>query len=114
MCLIRDIVPIPKGSKSASESDNYRAIALCVLFLNIFEYCLLISNKDKLLVSNLQFEYKAEHSTSQCTWLAKEVITNDKNNGSNVYACLSDCSKAFNKIKHDVLFKKLYDKAFLH
>ncbi len=35
--LMSTIVSIPKGSKSASESDNYRAIALCVLFLNIFE-----------------------------------------------------------------------------
>ncbi len=63
-----------------------------------------------MLVSNLQFAYKAEHSTYQCTWLAKEVITHYKNNGSNVYACLLDCSKAFDKIKHDLLFKTLYDK----
>ncbi len=63
-----------------------------------------------MLVSNLQFAYKAEHSTSQCTWLDKEVITHHKNNGSNVYACRLDCPKAFDKIKHDVLFKKLYDK----
>ncbi len=67
-------VAIPKGSKSVSESENYRAIALCVLFLKIFEYFLLISNKDILLVSNLHFAYKAEHYTSQCTWLAKEVL----------------------------------------
>ncbi len=65
--------------------------------LNIFEYCLLISNKEKLLVSNLQFAYKAEQSTSQFTWLAKEVITHYKNNGSNVYACLLDCSKVLTK-----------------
>ncbi len=109
--LMSTIVPIPKeGSNSASELDNYRAIALCVLFLKIFEYCLLISNKDKLLVSNLQFAYNADYSTSQCTWLAKEVITHYKNNESNVYTCLLDCSKAFDKIKHDVRFKKLYDK----
>ncbi len=63
-----------------------------------------------MLVSNLQFAYKAEHSTSQCTWLVKEVITYFKNNGSNVCVCLLGCSKAFDKIKPDVLFKKLYDK----
>ncbi len=117
-CIIHGFIPdkmlmstiVPKGSKGASESDNCKAIALCVLFLKIFEYCPLISNKDKLLVSNLKFAYKVEHSTSQCTWLAKYVIKHYKNNGYNVYARLFDCSKAFDKIKHDVFFKKLYDK----
>ncbi len=65
--LMSTLVPIPEGSNSESESDNYRAIALCGLFLKIFEYCLLISNKDKMLVSNLQFAFKVDHSTSQCT-----------------------------------------------
>ncbi len=69
--IMSTILPITKGSKGASESDNYRAIALYVLVIKIFEYCLLISNKDKLLVSNLQFAYKEEHSTPQCIWLAK-------------------------------------------
>ncbi len=38
--LMSTIVPILKGSKGASESHNYRAIILCVLFLKILEYCL--------------------------------------------------------------------------
>ncbi len=108
--LVSTMIPIPKGSKNESLSENYRAIALCVLFLKIFEYCLLNGNRDKLLVSGLQFAYKPEHSTSQCTWLAKEVISHYKNRGSDVYACLLDCSKAFDKVKHDVLFKMLCDK----
>ncbi len=108
--LMHTIVPIHNGSKSVHKTDNYRAIVLCVLLLKIFEYCLLISNKDKVLVGNLQFAYKAEHSTSQCTWLAKQVITYYTNNGSNVSACLLHCSKTFDKIKLDLLCKKLNDK----
>ncbi len=109
--LVSTMLPLPKGGgKSDKLSDNYRAIALCVLFLKIFEYCVLNVNRNKLLVSGLQFAYKPEHSTTQCTWLAKEVISYYKSKGSDVYACLLDCSKAFDKIRHDVLFKKLYDK----
>ncbi len=29
--LMSTVVPIPKGSKGTSASDNYRAIALCVV-----------------------------------------------------------------------------------
>ena len=109
--LISTLVPIPKDmSKSDIVSDNYRAIALSALFMKIFEYCVLNQNRDKLLVSGLQFAYKPEHSTTQCTWAAKEVVSYYNNNGSNVHACVLDCSKAFDKIRHDILFKKLYDK----
>ncbi len=109
--LMSTLVPIPKDlSNSDAVSDNYRAIALCDLFLKIFEYCVLNTNRDKLLVSGLQFAYKLEHSTTQCTWAAKEVISYYNNKGSGGYICVLDCSKAFDKIRHDVLFTKLYDK----
>ncbi len=63
-----------------------------------------------MLVSGLQFADKPELSTTQCTWAAKEVISYYNNKCSSVYACVLDCSKAFDKIRHDVLFTKLYDK----
>ncbi len=63
--LISTLLPIPKDlSNSDAVSDNYRAIALCDLFMKIFEYCILNTNRDKLLVSGLQFAYKPEHSTT--------------------------------------------------
>ncbi len=46
-------------------------------------------------------------STTQCTWAAREVITYYNNNGSDVYSCLLDCSKAFDRIRHDKLLQKL-------
>jgi len=109
--LVSTLIPIPKDlCKSDTISDNYRAIALSALFMKTFEYCLLNKHKDKLLSSGLQFAYKSEHSTTQCTWVAKEVVSYYNNRGSDVHACVLDCSKAFDKIRHDVLFKKLYDK----
>ncbi len=38
------------------------------------------------------------------------MISHYNNKGSSVYACVLDCSKSFDKIRHDVLFTKLYDK----
>ncbi len=89
--LISTLVPIPKDlSNGDAVSDNYRAIALCDLFMKIFEYCVLDPNRDKLLVNGLQFAYKPEHSTAQCTWAAKEVISYYNNKDSSVYACVLD------------------------
>ncbi len=41
----------------------------------------------------------------QCTWMAREIISYV--NGSDVYACLLDCSKAFDHVRHDNLLQKL-------
>ena len=109
--LVSTLVPIPKDlSKNDSVSDNYRAIALCVLFLKVFEYCVLNRYRNELISSDLQFAYKSDHSTTQCTWVATEVVSYYKKNGSDVHACVLDCSKAFDKIQHNVLFKKLHAK----
>ncbi len=37
----------------------------------------------------------------------REVISYYNNNGSDVYACLLDCSKAFDRVRHDKLLQKL-------
>ncbi len=55
----------------------------------------------------LQFAYKSKTSTTQCTWMAREIISDNNNNGSDVYACLLDCSKAFDHVRHDKLLQKL-------
>ncbi len=38
--------------------------------------------------------------------MAREVISYN-NNGSDVYVCLLDCSKAFENVRHDNLLQKL-------
>jgi hypothetical protein len=90
--------------------QNYRGIALCTLILKVFEYTLLLKYNDKLLSGDHQFAYKSKLSTTMCTWAARETIAHYNRNGSSVFACLLDCSKAFDKIRYDVLFPKLLDK----
>ncbi len=60
-----------------------------------------------LICGDLQFAYNADTSTTQCTWSAREVLTYYNNNGSDVYSCLLECSKAFDHIRHDKLLQKL-------
>ena len=45
-----------------------------------------------------------------CTWLAVETIEYYQHHGSNVYGCVMDMSKAFDNVRHSVLFLKLVDK----
>jgi hypothetical protein len=109
--LLSSLTPIPKGQlEDLSNSQNYRGIALCALCLKVFEYAILLKYNSDLSSSHHQFAYKTKSSTTMCTWTAREVISYYKYNGSEVYACLLDCSKAFDKIRFDILFEKLLEK----
>ena len=109
--LLSTLIPIPKDKLGdLTASTNYRGIALCVLCLKIFEYVLLNRHSMSLKSSCNQFAYKNGASTTQCTWLAREVIEYYKQNGSDIYGCLLDCSKAFDKIPFDKLFYTLLKK----
>ena len=45
-----------------------------------------------------------------CTWLAIETTGYYNRNKTNVYGCLVDLSKAFDKVHHSKLFNKLLEK----
>ena len=109
--LLSTLIPIPKDRMgNLTCSQNYRGIALCAICLKIFEHVFLIKHSSVLSSSHYQFAYKNKSSTTQCTWIAREVVSYYKSNGSEVFACLLDCSKAFDKIRFDHLFPKLLSK----
>ena len=112
ICLLMStIIPIPKDRLGdLSTSNNYRGIALCALCMKIFEYAILVKHGNSLSSSHYQFAYKQNSSTTQCTWMAREVISYYKSNNSEIYGCFLDCSKAFDKIRYDILFTKLLDR----
>ena len=60
--------------------------------------------------NDLQYVYKSGLSTMQCTWVAREIISYYTHNGSDVFGCLLDCSKASDKIRYESLFPKLLEK----
>ena len=52
---------------------------------------------------DLQFAYKKSCSTIQCVSMVTEVIDYYQNNGSPVYMCMLDASKAFDRVQNIVL-----------
>ena len=42
-----------------------------------------------------------------CTWTAVETISYFTRNGSEVFSCLMDMTKAFDLVRHSIMFKKI-------
>ena len=107
------LIPIVKNAKNSKcSADNYRLIAISSLILKIFDHIVLSLYSSHFGSDNLQFGYQKFHSTSKCTmsWTLIETANYFVNRGSPVYICLLDLSKAFDTIKHDLLFEKLSHK----
>ena len=104
-------LPLFKGGlKDPGKSDSYRAIAGSSQLLKLFDYVVLDLWGHLLESDSLQFGFKSEVSTTQCSWLVMEVVNYYQRKGTPVLATLLDCSKAFDKCLFDVLFQKLIDK----
>lgn len=65
---------------------------------------------DILKLGELQFGYQEGCSATMATWIALENISYFFRNGSDVFVCLMDMTKAFDMVQHSILFKKLIDK----
>ncbi len=105
------LVSIPKDVRaSLCNSDNYRGIALCCALCKVVDILILCEHRQLLNTSDLQFAFKEGHSTVLCTTALKETVEYFKKGGSNVYACLLDASKAFDRVHYGKLFRMLLDR----
>jgi hypothetical protein len=101
-------IPIPKRRNvNASDSANNRGIALSSIFGKIFDNVILLRYYDKLISSDLQFGFKAKHSTNHCTMILKETIAYYVRNQSSVFCTFLDASKAFDRVQYGKLFRLL-------
>ena len=73
----------------------------------MFENVILYRLEEYLWTTNNQFGYKAGHSTDLCVYALIEFIEYFKRRSISVYVAFLDASKAFDKINHWILFKKL-------
>ena len=105
------LIPIPKDKLGdAPSSENYRSIAISSIVLKIFDWVVLLLFEKELSTDELQFGFQQNTSANMCTSLVVETIDYFQRNGSEVYACVMDLSKAFDRIKHSALFWKLLKK----
>ena len=95
--------------KDPADTGSYRAIAGSSLILKLFEKVLLLVWGHLLGSDSLQFGFKADTSTTQCSWLVQEVIGHYLRNGSHPIMTVLDCSKAFDTCRFSTLFSKLLD-----
>ena len=59
--------------------------------------------------SNLQFGFKANHSTTQCSFVVEEVIEYYNKHDSSVFMVTLDATKAFDRVEYCKLFSLLLD-----
>jgi hypothetical protein len=102
------VIPIPKKPNvNATQSDNYRGIALSSCFCKILDNIILAKNADRLSTSDLQFGFKRKSSTHMCTMVLKETLSYYVSNNSCTFCTFLDATKAFDRVNYCKLFHLL-------
>ena len=108
--LLATMVPLVKDKLAdLGSSLNYRSIAISSLVLKLLDWVILLNYSHPLKCDDFQFGFQELSNTSLCSWVVYETIDSYIRNGSIVYGCLLDCTKAFDTVKHSLLFQKLLD-----
>ena len=104
------IIPVVKNkSKGIGDKSNYRPIALSNILSKVIESAIYDHIQMYIITSDNQFGFKKAHGTDLCIYALKETILRYNYSNSNVYSCFLDASKAFDRVNHIKLFKKLFD-----
>ena len=106
--LLATLIPIPKDKLGdLTSSNSYRSIALSSLILKIFDWIINLLFGKTLGLDDLQFGYQENCSTTMYTWMVIENISYFTRNGADVFTCAMDMTKAFDMVRHSLMFKKL-------
>ena len=104
-----DITPVfKKGSKS--EKENYRPVSILSNISKIYERCMYdqLSEYFEGILSKYQCGFRKGHGAQHCLVVLIEKWKKYLDKGNHFGVLLTDLSKAFDVIPHDLLIAKLY------
>ncbi len=105
------IVPIVKDKKGdIGSSDNFRPVAITCIISKVLEIIILKRHSAALETTGNQFGFKPCHGTELGIFTLKHVLDYYTSHSSPVYLCFIDLSKAFDRVDHSLLFKKLINR----
>ena len=118
MCLYNGVIPksctdillvpiIKNKNKNVQDVSNYRPIALTTVVSKLFESYMLHHLIDFLNTNDNHFGFKPNHGTDMSVCLLKQLASSYVSRDTPVFAVFLDASKVFDKVDHDLLFKKL-------
>ena len=106
---IAKVIPIFKSGKQ-DDIDNYRLISLLSIFSKFFEKYRELTLREFLttnrLLSNIQFRFKAKHSTIDALVSIKHYLLNAMNNNRKAVLFTFNLKKAFDCVNHSLLIEK--------
>ena len=104
-----NIIPIFK-KKSRTEKSNYRPVSILPNLSKIFERLMFnqLSNYFRDILSKFQCGFRTGHSAQDCLVAMIEKWKIFIDNGGSCGALLTDLSKAFDCLPHDLLLAKLH------
>ena len=103
-----EIRPILKGGSSGKHnSSNYRPVMSSSCFLKLYEYCFLPYLEKYIRISKNQFGFRPKTGCLAAISMLKETIFNYTKQNSVVHTAFLDLTKAFDRVKFDVLVRKL-------
>ena len=76
----------------------------------VMELLILRKTECFLNTSDNQFGFNKKHGTDMCIHAFRQTIEYYKQNSSPVFICYLDANKAFDRVNHWLLFKKLLDR----
>ena len=106
------IVPIPKGTKDATIMKNNRGITLLSVIAKLYEKLLNARFEpwavETEIIHNLQGAAHKGYSSIHTTWLLREAISSNREQGSTVYVALLDTASAFDTVWINGMLVKFY------
>ena len=102
------IMPLLKcKSKHPADVNNYRPVAIATALSKVLEQVLLSRLAKYLWTADSHFGFKQAHGTEMAIFTLKQTVDFYRNQDTPVYMCFLDAKRAFDRVNHWILGKKL-------